>query len=204
MSALAPLTRIQPTRWYSPVSSIAGINSTLETRVRALECARDARAAFCRVYRDRIRRIDSQEGDARPRSHEQLEVDLAQTYLIALQRWDAREISSISAPWRAVFAHGRNEASDDAMAARIATVAQLALDLPLAIARLSFASASTTAVRHSFDASWKMVAHAAPLLDEAWRTGEHLRTAGEAEAARAFARAETDALKHIALITHRA
>ena len=130
--------RIRPTRWFAHSRTIPHLISMLDTRVRALECAHDRRATYCRYYRDTVAATNlhaaSQDTPAAswvPR----IELEIARAYLHAMEMWNRGEFALVPGPWRAVFADNRRTARTDDAAIRISSLAHIAYDLPLAIAR---------------------------------------------------------------------
>lgn len=152
MSESAPLARIQPARWFRHALSIGDLASILETRVRALECAKDAGAAFCRTRLGQLRHIEGllDAGSFNPATPwvERVETEHVHQYLRAAESWDRGDLALTPAPWRAVFAHVRQRNASPADAACAAAIAHLTYDLPLALARVgltTFSGADTRA-----------------------------------------------------------
>jgi hypothetical protein len=117
----------------------------LETWVRALECARDGRAAFARLRWAQLRRVgglleSGGFGDAGAWV-ERLELEHVHQYLRAADSWDRGEPSLTAMPWRAIFAHERSRDAYAVASLQTGAIAHLAYDLPLALARVGVTTA---------------------------------------------------------------
>lgn len=144
MPDTAPIARIQPSRWFRHALSAGQLTDLLETRLRALECAQDARAAFCAGRLSQLRQVcgllESDVFGADGAWVERLEIEHVHQYLRAANSWDRGDLTLTAAPWRLIFARERQGDTEPAESLRLGTIAHLAYDLPLALARIGTAS----------------------------------------------------------------
>jgi hypothetical protein len=140
MPVIAPITRIRPATWFRHALSIQGLAEMLDTRARALDCGRDGRAPFARLRAAQMGRIagllESGGFGSAGAWIERLELEQTHHYLRASDSWDRGEPSLTTMPWRAIFAHERARDGDAEAALQAGTIAHLAYDLPLALARV--------------------------------------------------------------------
>jgi hypothetical protein len=134
-----PISRIRPASWFRHALSLGELANLLESRVRALECAKDARASFCQLrtaQTGRVARLLESGGFSDAGAWiERLELEHTHQYLRAADSWDRGDGSLTAMPWRAIFAHERSRANvTDSL--RLGAVAHLVYDLPLALARI--------------------------------------------------------------------
>jgi hypothetical protein len=201
-------------------TSLAELVAALEDRARALQCAHDTRHAFTSVLAHHANIVQlMRDADAfGPASAwiERLLLIHAGHYLRALGAWDAADLSTTPAPWRALFARARYEELAETELARHATFVHTAYDLPLALARAGFEGTSPVAARDAFDrlpalvvAERRSPLRALPwrrritgdvaLRVQAWDDGIRLLEAEDDTALRAvFTRIETRALLGVA------
>jgi hypothetical protein len=177
MPGIAPIARIKPASWFRHALSLSELLGLMATRVRALECARDGRAPFAQLRATQLGRVagllDSGGFGAAGAWIERLELEHAHQYLRALDSWDRGEHALVSVPWRAIFAHERNRRADAAEALRTGTIAHLAYDLPLSLARIGV---ETTDLIDTATAYLRLTEIYAMTTDEAvGAVGAHLR-----------------------------
>jgi hypothetical protein len=165
-----PIARIQPAPWFRHALSVDELVRLLESRVRALECARDSRAAFCALRHaqlDRIRGLlDSGGLGAAGAWVERLELEHVHQYLRAADSWDRGQPALTAAPWRAIFAYERGHGASQALSMQIGTIAHLTYDLPLALARTGMATTDGVATAAAYRALSESYA---TMIDEAVR-----------------------------------
>jgi hypothetical protein len=146
MPGKAPIARIAPAPWFRHAASLRELEHLLESRVRALECGRDARAGFARLRRAQIAPVsallDARGFGAAGAWVERLELAHAQQYLRAADSWDRGQQALTPPPWRAVFAHDRSRGAGAVVRVSVeaSTIAHLVYDLPIAIARTGTAA----------------------------------------------------------------
>lgn len=144
MHGITPITRIRPASWFRHALGISELVSMLESRARALECARDGRAPFARLRSAQLGRVagllESGGFGASAAWVERLELEHVHQYLRAADSWDRGEASLTAMPWRAIFAHERARDGYTAASLATGTIAHLAYDLPLALARVGAAT----------------------------------------------------------------
>jgi hypothetical protein len=139
------IARIPSARWFRHALSLNDMLVLLQSRARALECARDGRAPFVRLRLSQLRSVyDRLEAGAFGRGAawvERLELEHVHQYLRSDDAWDRGEHGLTAAPWRAIFSHLRCGA-DPAQVLRTAGVVHLIYDLPLAISRTGLGTLS--------------------------------------------------------------
>jgi hypothetical protein len=154
MTDIAPIARIQSSRWFKHALSVAQLVGLLEVRLRALECARDARAVFCFARLLQLRQtcglLESDAFGADEAWVERLEIEHVHQYLRAADSWDRADLPLTAAPWRLIFARERQGDTEIGESLRIGTIAHLAYDLPLALARIGAASAAPSATERAY------------------------------------------------------
>jgi len=154
MTNAAPIARIQPSRWFRHALSAGQLVDLLEARLRALECARDARAVFCSARLSQLRYVrallESDAFGAGGAWVERLEIEHVHQYLRAGDSWDRGDMTLTAAPWRLIFARERQGDAGSGESLRIGTIAHLAYDLPLALARIGAASAANGAMERAY------------------------------------------------------
>jgi hypothetical protein len=135
--------------------SLTHLVVTLDDRARALECAHDARHAFTSILARHAELVASmRDGGVFGEASDWVERLLlihAGHYLRALSGWDAADLSTTPAPWRALFSRARYEPLTEDELARLSTFVHTAYDLPLALARAGFEAASPSEARDAFD-----------------------------------------------------
>lgn len=131
---------IRPARWFKHALSIGDLCALLGSRLRALECARDARAPFCAARLAALRHVErlleTRAFGGAEAWVERLEIEHVHQYLRAADSWDRGDVSLTPAPWRAIFVRERQRQATVAQSLRAGTTAHLAYDLPLALARI--------------------------------------------------------------------
>ena len=190
MPEIASITRIKPASWFRHALSIGDLADMLDTRARALECARDGRAPFARLRSAQLARIagllESGGFGAAGAWIERLELEHVHQYLRASDSWDRGDASLTAMPWRAIFAHERARDGAAPAALQTATIAHVAYDLPLALARIgtrttdsidtaeAYARLTSVYAMTTAEALHAVVAHsrsrrAAPTITGAWQ-----------------------------------
>ncbi|HEY8173617.1 MAG TPA: DUF5995 family protein, partial [Dehalococcoidia bacterium] len=136
------LVRISSARWYSPPGDFGQLVRLIETRTRALECARDGRAPYTRVCVATARMLlDQSHADAPDGGWAmRVELQLAQAYLRAQDLWDRAQTGMLPGPWRAVFSILRQEPVEPYRAVHMSMLAHVAYELPLVLARSDLAA----------------------------------------------------------------
>jgi hypothetical protein len=138
MAEPTPFVRIRPAPWFVHALSFADLVRLLERRLRALECGRDARAAFVRVRLAQLREVHAAFEAWRFGTDaawvERLEIEHVHAFLRADDAWGRGQVALTPEPWRAIFVQCGRHGNDSAILAA-ATIAHLSYDLPLAIAR---------------------------------------------------------------------
>lgn len=151
MTEIASIARIQPSRWFKHALSAGQLVGLLEARLRALECARDARAVFCYArlaQLDHVHRLleSGAFGDAGAWV-ERLEIEHVHQYLSAADSWDGGDLALTPAPWRLIFARERQRHTGVGESLRTGAIAHLTYDLPVALARIG---ASAGAIERAY------------------------------------------------------
>jgi uncharacterized protein DUF5995 len=145
MSEAAPIARIRPATWFRHALSLSELTGVLESRVQALTCAKDARAAFCQLQTAQLTHVTGllDSGGFGPAGAwiERLELEHAHQYLRAADSWDHGDRGDAAPaltamPWRAIFAHERGHNAIVADSLRLGTIVHLSYDLPLALASI--------------------------------------------------------------------
>jgi hypothetical protein len=148
VSESPPIAQIRPARWFKHALSIGELVAMLDARLRAFECAKDVRAAFCRARLAQLRHaaglLDAGAFVASAAWVERLEIEHVHAYLRAADSWDRRDLSLTAAPWRLVFAREHQGHTNAAESLRAGTNAHLAYDLPLALARIGTTTVDRT------------------------------------------------------------
>jgi hypothetical protein len=164
MAEPTPIARISPAKWFRHALSVDDLLRLLETRARALECARDARAPFARRRAADLARVraalDQGLFGAMSAWVERVEIEHAHQYLRNDDAWDRDDRSTIAAPWLAAFSHARQRGRGELLF-EAASLVHLIYDLPLAIARIGFGPSFGKSAL-AYDAMTSLYAGASP------------------------------------------